>query len=109
MSTVAVIRLSTYDSITLSLHDALPISARRAAPRAPRPDPGTAARSHAPAQGLRVHSALRLPRRALRERSPAARIRFRRSEEHTSELQSRRDIVCRLLLAKKKVVGSLVT
>src|SRR6266576_5783337 len=26
-----------------------------------------------------------------------------RSEEHTSELQSRRDIVCRLLLAKKKL------
>src|SRR5690349_23816329 len=28
--------------------------------------------------------------------------RFRRSEEHTSELQSRRDLVCRLLLEKKK-------
>src|SRR2546428_8224423 len=26
-----------------------------------------------------------------------------RSEEHTSELQSRSDLVCRLLLAKKKV------
>src|SRR5690349_23853471 len=26
-----------------------------------------------------------------------------RSEEHTSELQSRRDIVCRLLLEKKKL------
>src|SRR6266496_5824188 len=31
----------------------------------------------------------------LRQRSP-------RSEEHTSELQSRRDLVCRLLLEKKK-------
>src|SRR5438874_8799764 len=31
----------------------------------------------------------------------------RRSEEHTSELQSRRDIVCRLLLAKK-IVGMLL-
>src|SRR5690349_25013924 len=30
------------------------------------------------------------------------RVRFRRSEEHTSELQSRRDLVCRLLLEKKK-------
>src|SRR6266496_6200424 len=30
--------------------------------------------------------------------TPAAR----RSEEHTSELQSRRDLVCRLLLEKKK-------
>src|SRR5438874_9812018 len=28
----------------------------------------------------------------------------RRSEEHTSELQSRRDLVCRLLLEKKKSV-----
>src|SRR5438874_7007947 len=30
-----------------------------------------------------------------------------RSEEHTSELQSRRDLVCRLLLEKKKAVRSL--
>src|SRR5690349_22749837 len=28
----------------------------------------------------------------------------RRSEEHTSELQSRRDLVCRLLLEKKKTL-----
>src|SRR5690349_23785998 len=31
-----------------------------------------------------------------------ARRRGARSEEHTSELQSRRDLVCRLLLEKKK-------
>src|SRR5690349_23891019 len=30
------------------------------------------------------------------------RLRGDRSEEHTSELQSRRDLVCRLLLEKKK-------
>src|SRR5690349_21921813 len=30
------------------------------------------------------------------------RVRPGRSEEHTSELQSRRDLVCRLLLEKKK-------
>src|SRR5690349_24114269 len=30
------------------------------------------------------------------------RQHLRRSEEHTSELQSRRDLVCRLLLEKKK-------
>src|SRR5690349_23684609 len=30
------------------------------------------------------------------------RMRDDRSEEHTSELQSRRDLVCRLLLEKKK-------
>src|SRR5690349_22887694 len=29
-------------------------------------------------------------------------VRGGRSEEHTSELQSRRDLVCRLLLEKKK-------
>src|SRR2546421_2325897 len=38
-------------------------------------------------------------RRASGNRSPAARGR---SEEHTSELQSRSDLVCRLLLEKKK-------
>src|SRR5690349_23111951 len=32
---------------------------------------------------------------------PAQRLR---SEEHTSELQSRRDLVCRLLLEKKKIL-----
>src|SRR5690349_24181451 len=35
-------------------------------------------------------------------RSAARRPHRRRSEEHTSELQSRRDLVCRLLLEKKK-------
>src|SRR5438874_6555761 len=36
-------------------------------------------------------------------RLPAWPDRYRgRSEEHTSELQSRRDLVCRLLLEKKK-------
>src|SRR5437773_3999094 len=34
--------------------------------------------------------------------APRARIVRRRSEEHTSELQSHHDIVCRLLLEKKK-------
>src|SRR5207302_9694973 len=31
------------------------------------------------------------------------RIRLQRSEEHTSELQSRENLVCRLLLEKKKI------
>src|SRR5690349_22710443 len=35
-------------------------------------------------------------------RSGARLLRDGRSEEHTSELQSRRDLVCRLLLEKKK-------
>src|SRR3712207_7679524 len=32
-----------------------------------------------------------------------ARCNYRRSEEHTSELQSRQYLVCRLLLEKKKL------
>src|SRR2546422_2375418 len=35
--------------------------------------------------------------------------RLRRSEEHTSELQSRLHLVCRLLLEKKKDTGIFVT
>src|SRR5206468_12542658 len=34
--------------------------------------------------------------------------RERRSEEHTSELQSRSDLVCRLLLEKKKKIKNLL-
>src|SRR5207249_11927988 len=59
----------------------------------------------------------RVPEAILRERSPAwvgsgaatpmsttttFAPTWRRSEEHTSELQSRFDLVCRLLLEKKK-------
>src|SRR5690349_23396499 len=36
------------------------------------------------------------------EQRHAAHRLLERSEEHTSELQSRRDLVCRLLLEKKK-------
>src|SRR5256885_7262006 len=42
-------------------------------------------------------------RKCLRSRTPAAWVRDRsRSEEHTSELQSPCNLVCRLLLEKKK-------
>src|SRR6266700_4323268 len=37
-----------------------------------------------------------------RSRGRAPRTTRRRSEEHTSELQSRENLVCRLLLEKKK-------
>src|SRR5206468_6271411 len=58
----------------------------------------------------RARSPCRPRGRAPRPRSPgpsttrgsAAGGRGRRSEEHTSELQSRSDLVCRLLLEKKK-------
>src|SRR5437773_4132804 len=39
---------------------------------------------------------------ALASSAPAAPARAARSEEHTSELQSHHDLVCRLLLEKKK-------
>src|SRR5690349_23236168 len=42
-----------------------------------------------------IWNAQQLPPEGVRERSA-------RSEEHTSELQSRRELVCRLLLEKKK-------
>src|SRR3989442_4864895 len=70
---------ATTEIYTLSLHDALPIStptcrAGRASCRGRRP----------PAPGR------------------AAGSECLRSEEHTSELQSRPHLVCRLLLEKKK-------
>src|SRR5690349_24217665 len=38
----------------------------------------------------------------LHRHDAAVAVEAHRSEEHTSELQSRRDLVCRLLLEKKK-------
>src|SRR5437870_7871462 len=46
-------------------------------------------------------SSRRSRRRSTRRDAPASRARCR-SEEHTSELQSRGHLVCRLLLEKKK-------
>src|SRR5207249_11651574 len=45
---------------------------------------------------------IRQPTGAVHEESVAIAPRGQRSEEHTSELQSRFDLVCRLLLEKKK-------
>src|SRR2546429_5981353 len=59
---------------------------------------GVVSRRHLPGQGRRappVH-------RALPEAEHAGAQRPARSEEHTSELQSRLHLVCRLLLEKKK-------
>src|SRR5690349_23709356 len=65
--------------------------------------------AHDEAEQRHDHGADRLATnvREWRERHLAAAVRGRiaervRSEEHTSELQSRRDLVCRLLLEKKK-------
>src|SRR2546421_9440206 len=77
---------ATTEIYTLSLHDALPISgsAGPSTRRARRRGPEGSALS--PPERLRL----------------APSSRRRRSEEHTSELQSRSDLVCRLLLEKKK-------
>src|SRR5438067_5944940 len=74
---------ATTEIYTLSLHDALPIFTVDAL----------------------------VPQSIDRDRSDRAcavcRIReHHRSEEHTSELQSRFDLVCRLLLEKKKIARS---
>src|SRR5258708_14245540 len=55
-----------------------------------------------PRPGLRQLSALRLEQ-ALELGQRGLPVLLRRSEEHTSELQSPDHLVCRLLLDKKKV------
>src|SRR2546430_16863101 len=76
---------ATTEIYTLSLHDALPISRGSVA--------------HGPTR------ARQRGRRGPRARSQPTGLR---SEEHTSELQSQSNLVCRLLLEKKKkqYVGS---
>src|SRR5438105_15075794 len=69
---------ATTEIYTLSLHDALPIWGRSSGFSAP----GWSGASCLPCNSLRTSQG--------------------RSEEHTSELQSRVDLVCRLLLEKKK-------
>src|SRR5207237_10891867 len=83
----------TTEIYTLSLHDALPILQKRLHRRL-----------------TPQFSGRELPRAARRERimkwsarGVAASAPFR-SEEHTSELQSHLNIVCRLLLEKKKCI-----
>src|SRR5690625_7010989 len=71
---------------TLSLHDALPIS--------PHPASKTISAVRQAIFGFGIGSNWRSAEGALTSAS--------RSEEHTSELQSRGHLVCRLLLEKKK-------
>src|SRR3712207_8928448 len=80
-------------STLFPLHDALPISAHIRAPPA-----RTAAPAPPPAQPLPHPLSRPLPKDPAFFPLAAAH----RSEEHTSELQSRQYLVCRLLLAKKK-------
>src|SRR5215467_15959773 len=73
---------ATTEIYTLSLHDALPISGGRAL---------RAGHRHLGTRGVGRHTA-------------GAPV-LRRSEEHTSELQSPCNLVCRLLLEKKKKIN----
>src|SRR5690606_39301640 len=94
---------------TLSLHDALPISIV-AAPV----EVATPAAKLPPAVTARGPAAVRSPARAISSAASsvtpapltapvaamAPPVLRKRSEEHTSELQSRENLVCRLLLEK---------
>src|SRR5260370_41104043 len=81
---------ATTEIYTLSLHDALPISApsRRSC--------------RCRCLGRFTSMAAGCPPATLIFTSPTRRCWFRRSEEHTSELQSHLNLVCRLLLEKQK-------
>src|SRR3712207_8004780 len=90
---------ATTEIYTLSLHDALPICIL-GSDADPRPGPPHPAARHArPADP--AHAGLRCPAR------PGHRPCHPRSEEHTSELQSRQYLVCRLLLEKKKNINHI--
>src|SRR2546430_7124062 len=77
---------ATTEIYTLSLHDALPISGCK-----------RRSRDFYGRTGQRAH-----PRAWLQLWRRARRGFHARSEEHTSELQSQSNLVCRLLLEKKK-------
>src|SRR3712207_6939280 len=67
-----------------------------------RPAAGRGGRALEVRQAGRVVPGLPERREDHRGRPPPDAQRDRRSEEHTSELQSRQYLVCRLLLEKKK-------
>src|SRR5207249_10130670 len=75
----------------LSLHDALPISPAPSATLASK----IARLAAPPSLTRRING-------SVTSAAPVSSTCDRRSEEHTSELQSRFDLVCRLLLEKKK-------
>src|SRR3712207_9126962 len=92
---------ATTEIYTLSLHDALPISRvveERRVVLVDDREVQVVARAALVVEGLR-HEGREVPAAAgqLLDR----RLEAVRSEEHTSELQSRQYLVCRLLLEKK--------
>src|SRR5699024_12684581 len=84
-------KIAPTDTYALSLHDALPISPVRAQAARARSGSGTSDQGEPGPGGARQRG------RGAAGGDPC------RSEEHTSELQSRFDLVCRLLLEKKKI------
>src|SRR3712207_7082354 len=80
---------ATTEIYTLSLHDALPISVSLS--NSPKRNRCSALPHNGTAMSNTIRAMLH-----------HARTRGERSEEHTSELQSRQYLVCRLLLEKKK-------
>src|SRR2546422_5004709 len=84
---------ATTEIYTLSLHDALPIYRSETEGRGPARAESACGRRRRPDRS----------ERSADQRGGTARLQVRaRSEEHTSELQSRLHLVCRLLLEKKK-------
>src|SRR2546430_6534801 len=81
---------ATTEIYTLSLHDALPISSACTTSRSTRSGTSTGGR---PGKGKRGNG---------EGAAPVVLSAHLRSEEHTSELQSQSNLVCRLLLEKKK-------
>src|SRR3712207_7218377 len=81
---------ATTEIYTLSLHDALPIS---------RAEAQQATRARIAAAAAELHEEVGIARTTVAD--IARRAGVQRSEEHTSELQSRQYLVCRLLLEKK--------
>src|SRR3712207_7372175 len=92
---------ATTEIYTLSLHDALPISLRHAGASVEHLEElGDAWRLEDEARD-EGHGAFQLADQQRGEPHEADDLADR-SEEHTSELQSRQYLVCRLLLEKKK-------
>src|SRR2546430_13411285 len=85
---------ATTEIYPLSLHDALPISSSATGARPPSAA-SAASRAKIPA-GVSASASPPESSASMFQRRSAAR-----SEEHTSELQSQSNLVCRLLLEKK--------
>src|SRR3712207_7880813 len=71
--------------------------------KSPSEVPHAQVRCH-PSGRREVHAVPRQGQEGLRQHRRPGRLAPLRSEEHTSELQSRQYLVCRLLLEKKKTI-----